>query len=118
MIFTCSCGTIKNNGVMSFVNGSPFKPDTMTQGSEFSNALHLAMNNSGSVRKNGKSWGHGSAEYTSYKKIQAVGKMANKSGLPTNGLVSYKSTDFTSRNSAVIRCRAGGCVAPKKKGAV
>jgi hypothetical protein len=112
MIFTTS-DTIKNNGI---IVGSPFKPNTMTQGSELSNALRSYAANSGGVR-NGfkKSWGHGSEEYTFYKKIQAVGTKKNNS---VGELVSYKSVVATSPNSALIRCRSGGCVAPKKKGAV
>jgi len=113
MIFTTS-KTIKNNGI---IIGSPFKPNTMTQGSELSNALALRSYsaNSGGVNEvfnNKKSWGHGSEEYTFYKKIQAFG------GRGRGVAMSYKSVDATSRNSALIRCRSGGCVAPKKKGAV
>ena len=118
MIFTSS-NTIKNNGITNVISGSPFKPNTMTQGSELSNALSSYTDNSGSIKKsNGKSWGHGSGEYIMYKKIQAVGKTANKTGLPVKSLLSYKSVDLTSRNSALSRCRSGGCVAPSKKGAV
>jgi hypothetical protein len=110
MIFTTS-GTIKNNGI---IVGSPFKPSSMTQGGDLSNALRSYAANSGGV-KNAfkKSFGHGSEEYTFYKKIQAIGSSAGKSG----SLLSYKSVEYTSRNSALIRCRSGGCVAPKKKGA-
>ena len=117
MIFTSS-GTIKNNGATTVINGSPFKPNTMTQGSDLSNVLRSYDTDSGSVKKGNKSWGHGSSEYTTYKKIQAVGKTANKIGLPINSVLSYKSTELLSRKSAVVRCRSGGCVAPKKKGAI
>jgi hypothetical protein len=117
MIFTSSSGTIINNGITSVVTGSPFKPNTMSQGSDLSNSLHSYANNSGSVLSGKKSWGTSSDQYTLYKKIQAVGKTATKTGLPVDGLLTYKSVESTSRNSAVIRCRSGGCVAPKKKGA-
>ena len=38
-------------------------------------------------------------------------------GLAITAPMSFKSNDTTSRNIAIRRCRAGGCVAPKKKGA-
>lgn len=120
MIFTFSSGTIKNNGVTSVVTGSPFKPNTMTQGGDLSNALRAYTNDSGSVlNANGKkTWSCGSGQYTAYKKIQAVGKTANKIGLFDDSLLSYKSgNDLTSRKSAFIRVRSQGSVAPKKKGA-
>lgn len=111
MVFTTS-STIKNNGI---IIGSPFKPNTMTQGSELSNAMRSYSADSGGVRSAfKKSWGHGSEAYTFYKKIQAIGKSVGSKG----SLVSYKSVDAMSRNSAIIRCRSGGSVAPKKKGAI
>jgi len=116
MIFTSS-GNNQNNGITTAINGSPFKPNTMSQGSMFSNALHSYANNAGSIPAK-KRWGHGAEEYTNYKKIQAIGKNVAKTGLASDAPLSYKSTDSTFRNSAVSRCRAGGCTAPKKKGAV
>jgi hypothetical protein len=116
MIFTSS-GNNQNNGITKVVMGSPFKPNTMSQGSQLTNALHSYANNAGAI-KHKKTWGHGAEEYTQYKKIQAIGKVATKDGLPIDSELSYKSTDTTSRNSAVARCRASGCTAPKKKGAV
>lgn len=113
MIFTTS-GTIKNNGI---VIGSPFKPNTMTQGSDLSNALSSYTSDSGSVKNSfKKSFGHGSEEYTFYKKIQAIGKSRRSVGV--DNLSSYKSVESTSRNSALARCRSSGSVAPKKKGAL
>ena len=117
MIFTTSSGNYQNNGITTAINGSPFKPNTMSQGSMLSNALHSYANNSGGL-KHKKTWGHGAEEHTLYKKIQAIGQSTTKAGLPADSSLSYKSTDNTSRNSAVARCRAGGCTAPKKKGAV
>lgn len=112
MIFTTS-GFIKNNGI---VIGSPFKPNTMTQGSDLTNALSSYTSDSGSIKNSfKKTWGHGSEEYTFYRKIQAIGK-SRKSGVGI--LSSYKSVDATSRNSALARCRSSGSVAPKKKGAI
>jgi hypothetical protein len=115
MFFTTSSGNYQNNGISNAVMGSPFKPNTMAQGSMFSNALHSYANNSGGLKKQ-KSWGHGAEEHTMYKKIQAIGQSTSKAGLQPDSSLSYKSTDSTIRNSAVARCRAGGCTAPKKKG--
>lgn len=50
-------------------------------------------------------------------KNNAIGGGTMKVGLATNAPMSFKSNDTTSRNDALRRCRAGGCVAPKKKGA-
>ena len=49
-------------------------------------------------------------------KNNAIGGGSMKVGLATNAPLSFKSNDTTSRNDALRRCRAGGCVAPKKKG--
>ena len=117
MFFTTSSGNYQNNGISKAVMGSPFKPNTMSQGSMFSNALHSYTNNSGGIEKK-KTWGHGAEEYTMYKKIQALGESTTKAGLPSDSELSYKSADRTYRNSALARCRGGGCTAPKKKGAV
>lgn len=50
-------------------------------------------------------------------KNNAIGTGSMKVGLATSAPLSFKSNDTTSRNDALRRCRAGGCVAPKKKGA-
>lgn len=115
MLFITSSGNYQNNGITKAIMGSPFKPNTMSQGSMLSNALHYYRNNSGGIKK--KSWGHGAEENTLYKKIQAIGKSRTKVGLESDSPLSYKSTDLMSINSAITRCRSGGCVAPKKKGA-
>ncbi len=117
MFFTTSSGNYQNNGISNAFMGSPFKPNTMSQGSMLSNAMHSYVNNSGGIKKK-KTWGHGAEEYTMYKKIQAIGESTTKAGLASDSPLSYKSTDRTSRNSAVARCRASGCTAPKKKGAI
>lgn len=50
-------------------------------------------------------------------KNNAIGAGSMKVGLATNVPLSFRSNDTTSRNDALRRCRAGGCIAPKKKGA-
>jgi hypothetical protein len=50
-------------------------------------------------------------------KNNAIGRSSMKVGLAPNEPLSFSSNDTTIRNDAIRRCRAGGCVAPKKKGA-
>jgi len=51
-------------------------------------------------------------------KNNAIGGGSMKVGLAKNAPMSFNNNnDTTSRNIAIRRCRAGGCVAPKKKGA-
>jgi len=51
------------------------------------------------------------------KKINAVGKSSTKQVLPANAPLSFSGADQTSVKDGLARCRGGGCVAPKKKGA-
>lgn len=122
MIFT-STGNNQNNGISYSVNGSPFKPNTMVQGSIFSNALHLYKNDAGlgsirDINSNKKVWNNSAEQHIMYKKIQAIGKNRTKAGLSPDAALSYKSVDNTSMKSAIARVRAGGSVAPKKKSSV
>jgi hypothetical protein len=48
----------------------------------------------------------------------AVGKSGYKIGLPVNAPYGTKSYDRSFTNTALRRARSGGCVAPKKKGAI
>jgi hypothetical protein len=52
------------------------------------------------------------------KKNNAIGRSSTKAGLADDALLSFRSQDRTSRNSALARVRGGGSVAPAKKGAV
>jgi hypothetical protein len=55
-----------------------------------------------------------SSEITYNKKIKAIGK----SSMHTQPELSFRSQDTMARKTALKLCRSGGCVAPKKKGAV
>jgi len=111
-----------NNGVASLpapatqenptIMNMPFKPATMAQGSMFSNARRVYVEDGGG----GPNW-YSSSDVTYLKKITAIGKSSTRLPVGKKSL-AYKSTDKTVRNSAVARCRSGGCVAPKKKGAI
>lgn len=102
-----------NNGITTVHMGMPFKPDTMTQGSTFSNARQTYIKDSGG----GQNW-YASSDYIHLKKINAIGQSSTKQGLARFSPMTFKSTERTSRNSALARVRGGGCVAPKKKGAL
>jgi hypothetical protein len=57
-----------------------------------------------------------SSELTYLRRVNAIGKSSIQS-LATQQELSFRSQDNTSRNTAIQRCRAGGCTAPAKKGA-
>jgi len=102
-----------NNGYLTPPMAMPFKPPTMTQGSMFSNARKVFVKDAGG----GPNWYAGS-DITALKRVNAIGKSSTKTGLPNNAKLSYRSQDNNFKNSALRRCRSGGSVAPKKKGAL
>jgi hypothetical protein len=59
-----------------------------------------------------------SSMYISTRKAQAVGKSSYKQGLPASAPMSYKSFNTNDVKSALRFSRAGGCVAPAKKGSI
>jgi hypothetical protein len=104
---------INNNGYTRARMGMPFKPPTMSQGSMFSNARQIYIKDAGG----GENW-YSSSDVTALKRNNAIGKSSTKTGLANNAKLSYRSQDNNLKNSAIRRCRSGGCVAPKKKGAI
>jgi len=56
--------------------------------------------------------------YINILKSKAIGKSAYKVGLPTNALISTKNYYPSGTRHVIKRVRSGGCVAPKKKGAI
>jgi hypothetical protein len=142
-----------NNNITTAYMGMPFKPDTMTQGSDFAGARHAYINNCGAPLINSpnafshsttttytnrpikvsvsnsnsnsllqagkkKNYNVSAAEHIYLKKINAVGKSSTKQVLPPNTPMSFSGVDQTSVKNGLARCRGGGCVAPKKKGAI
>lgn len=117
---------INNNAQTKAYMGMPFKPATMTQGSDFAIGRQGFINNVG--YPNGseqfikqtqfakkKKFNNSSGEQTNKRKMTAVGK----SSVNTNkNLMAFSAPDNATVNSALAKCRGGGCVAPKKKGAV
>ncbi len=59
-----------------------------------------------------------SSLYVNILKSNAVGQSAYKIGLPLAALASTKSYYPSGTRTAIRRVRSGGCVAPKKKGAI
>ena len=110
-----------NNGVTTVKMGMPFKPNTMAQGSMFSNARVEFTENVNSVSETKKWYGSASSRttssYISSKRNRSIGKSSTMQGLSEGSEHQYKSNDKAIRNTALARCRAGGCTAPKKKSA-
>lgn len=110
-----------NNGITTVKMGMPFKPNTMAQGSMFSNARVEFTENVSNVSDTKKWYGSASSRttssYISSKRNRSIGKSSTMQGLSEGSEHQYKSNDKAIRNSALARCRAGGCTAPKKKSA-
>ena len=113
------------NNQTTAVRGMPFKPDQMTQGSFFSMAraaygknVNQNVDNVGQAKKKwyGASSSRMASEHTNLKSIEATGK--GSLNLIDTRLMSFSGPDQTSVKNALVRCRANGCVAPKKKGAI
>ena len=112
-----------NNNQTRVLMGMPFKPNTMAQGNMFS------MYRKAYVKKSGGGEGFFDAsQYIELKKINATGKSSTNvlgtidSNPPSSynynsGLMSFSGVDPNSVREGKKYCRAGGCVAPKKKGA-
>jgi hypothetical protein len=108
--------------------GMPFKPDTMTQGSFFAMgraAYNRDVNTNvnqigqmpappGKKKWYGASASRTSGEHINLKGIEATGKSSTNQ---FKQVMSFSGPDQTSIKNALVRCRANGCVAPKKKGA-
>lgn len=127
------------NNRTSAVMGMPFKPDSMTQGSFFAmgraafnkgvnknvdsvgqittppNTVPLGTAPSGKKKWYGASGSRAASEHTNLRGIEATGKSSINSN---SQLLSFSGPDQTSVKNALVRCRANGCVAPKKKGAI
>jgi hypothetical protein len=98
-----------NNNETHALMGMPFKPNTMAQGNMFS------MFRRAYVKKSGGGEGFfDSSQYIALKKINATGKSSTNY---QNELTSFSGVDPNSVRDGKKYCRAGGCVAPKKKGA-
>lgn len=116
-----------NNGIVTA--GMPFKPNTMTQGSDFSNFRSIFNRTAPTLSKEqidprsqitkirNNAW-DSSSDYIARRKAKAVGKSSLKVGLQQSAELSFKSSENTYRNSILARARGAGSVAPKKKTAI
>ena len=59
-----------------------------------------------------------SSLYIQKRRAAAVGKSSYKVGLPVEAPISTKNYYPSGTRSSIRRARSGGCVAPKKKGAI
>lgn len=117
---------INNNAETKAYMGMPFKPATMTQGSDFAMGRQGYINDigypSGSQQyiqqtqyAKKKKFNNSSGEQTNKRKMNAIGKSSVNRN---NNLMAFSASDNATVNSALAKCRGGGCVAPPKKGAV
>jgi hypothetical protein len=102
-----------NNAVLTSKMAMPQKFYPSAGDSMFSNNRQAFIKDAGG----GQAY-HDASQYIGLKKINAIGKSSTKTGLTTDAPLSFRSNEKTSRNSALARVRGGGCVAPKKKGAI
>jgi hypothetical protein len=90
-------------------------------GSGFTGGLVTTANRLNSqsllVGKGGKNWS-GASSYIENKRRIAIGKGSMNTFPVTTELTSFSAQDKNTLNHAISKCRGGGCVAPKKKGAV
>jgi len=104
-----------NNGNISNVYRAMPAQFQYAGNSMFSIARHLYTNSSNNAHT--KRWAPiSSGERTYLKSNRTIGQSSIQSPA-TIQETSFRSQDTTSRNTSLQRCRAGGCVAPKKKGA-
>ena len=116
---------INNNGYTTTTMGMPFKPNTMTQGQDFSSArnsfkhdTHKKQIYSKSAYSNNKNNPVSASQLIESRRIKSIGQSSMKKGLSTGAALSYRSQDRSFRNSTLARVRGGGYTAPKKKGAI
>ena len=109
---------INNNAQTHAYMGMPFKPATMTQGSEFAMGRQGYINDiyiQQTLLAKKKKFNNSSGEQTNKRKMTAIGKSSVNQN---NNLMAFSGSDNATVNTALSKCRGGGCVAPPKKGAV
>lgn len=118
-----------NNAVLSSPSAMPSKFYPSDGGNEFAMGRNVYLRtlaganyespaSSAYCQGGSKKWAtqyHDSELYIERKRNNAIGQSSiNANGVP----LSFRSNDFTIRNTRLQRCRAGGCTAPRKKGAL
>lgn len=98
----------RNNKLSAIPMGMPFKSQNMTQGAELSSARKVYRSDSGG----GAGW-YSQSSVSAIRKVTAIGK-----GLLQTDVHSTAKGDRNIARSHLRRCRSGGSIAPKKKGAI
>lgn len=100
---------ILNNGYTFYAGGSPFKPNTMSQGSLYTNSKNSYVPDYKKVTVSN------SSDVTAKKRRIAVGKQSSRRGIPQGIPSSYASSDVNDVRHAKAKARSGGYVSPPKK---
>jgi hypothetical protein len=118
-----------NNAVLSCPSAMPSKFYPSDGGNDFAMGRSVYMRTLGGAnyaspassaycQGGSKKWAtqnHDTELYIERKRNNAIGQSSiNANGVP----LSFRSNDDTIRNTRLQRCRAGGCTAPPKKGAI
>jgi len=118
-----------NNAVLKSPSAMPSKFYPSDGGNEFAMGRHVYLRTLGGAnyesplssaycQGGSKKWAtqnHDTELYIERKRNNAIGQSSiNANGVP----LSFRSNDSTIRNTRLQRCRAGGCTAPRKKGAI
>lgn len=98
-----------NNKLAYYLGSSPFKPETMSQGSIMTNNKHAYI-------KKGFGGDNSSSAITAKNRIIAIGKNTTRNGISQMAASSYASMNKNDINSALAKVRGGGSVSPAKKG--
>ena len=114
----------RNNGSLAGIRPMPQKNDIASGDSLFSNNRMIYKKDPKTPINIRKDNGYKcSSQRIAERRARAIGKSSMKVGLSTTDLLSLGNGHSTSQNintinSARRRVRSGGCVAPKKKGAI
>ena len=100
---------IINNKNAYYAGSSPFKPETMSQGSFLTNSKHT-------YTKKGGGGNSSSSDITAKKRLIAVGKNTTRIGISQGSPSSYASISKNDVKTSLAKVRGGGSVSPAKKG--
>jgi len=100
---------ILNNGYTFYYGGSPFKSNTMEQGSDIINSKHGFV---GHYIKNSVG---DSSDVIAKKRRLAVGKNFGRQGVLQGAPSSYASSNNNDVKHTLSKARSGGYVSPPKK---
>ena len=99
-----------NNNKIAYYNGaSPFKPETMTQGSVLTNSKH-------SYIRKGFGGDSSSSDITAKKRIIAIGKNMSRIGPNQITATSYATINNNDVRHTLSKVRGSGYISPRKKG--